>query len=67
MQLVQATSRAAGELDLALYFVGGLVRDLLLNVNAKDIDMVVEGDAIGLVHRMREQYGMLSLVLPSGC
>jgi tRNA nucleotidyltransferase (CCA-adding enzyme) len=56
-QLVQATSRAAGELDLALYFVGGLVRDLLLNVNAKDIDMVVEGDAIGLVHRMREQYG----------
>ncbi|UCG23564.1 MAG: CBS domain-containing protein, partial [Chloroflexota bacterium] len=56
-QLVQATSRAAGELDLALYFVGGLVRDLLLGVNAKDIDMVVEGDAIGLVHRMREQYG----------
>jgi tRNA nucleotidyltransferase (CCA-adding enzyme) len=55
--LIQAVSQVASELNLALYFVGGLVRDLLLNVKAKDIDMVVEGDAIALVRRMREQYG----------
>ena len=55
--LVRAVSQVASELNLALYFVGGLVRDLLLNVKAKDIDMVVEGDAIALVRRMREQYG----------
>jgi len=55
--LVLATSKAAGELGLPLYFVGGLVRDLLLGLEAKDIDMVVEGDAIALVRQMRRQYG----------
>jgi tRNA nucleotidyltransferase (CCA-adding enzyme) len=55
--LVLATSKAAGELGLPLYFVGGLVRDLLLGLAAKDIDMVVEGDAIALVRQMRRQYG----------
>ncbi|MFN2222040.1 MAG: CBS domain-containing protein [Candidatus Promineifilaceae bacterium] len=55
--LVLAAGRAAGEMNMALYFVGGLVRDLLLGVKAKDIDMVVEGDAIALVRHMRQQYG----------
>jgi tRNA nucleotidyltransferase (CCA-adding enzyme) len=55
--LVRAVSQIASEMNQALYFVGGLVRDLLLSVTAKDIDMVVEGDAIALVRRLRERYG----------
>jgi len=55
--LVQKAGQVASELDVALYFVGGLVRDLLLHVEPKDIDMVVEGDAIALVRHMRKRYG----------
>lgn len=55
--LVLAAGRTASEMDMALYFVGGLVRDLLLGVKAKDVDMVVEGDAIALVRHMRQRYG----------
>lgn len=55
--LVLAAGREANEMNMALYFVGGLVRDLLLGVKSKDIDMVVEGDAIGLVRHMRKRYG----------
>jgi tRNA nucleotidyltransferase (CCA-adding enzyme) len=55
--LVLAAGQTAGEMSMALYFVGGLVRDLLLGVKPKDIDMVVEGDAIALVRHMRKQYG----------
>jgi tRNA nucleotidyltransferase (CCA-adding enzyme) len=55
--LVQAVSIVAHQLDMPLYFVGGLVRDLLLEKPPKDIDMVVEGDAITLVKQLRRRYG----------
>jgi tRNA nucleotidyltransferase (CCA-adding enzyme) len=42
---------------MPLYFVGGLVRDLLLQKMAVDLDMVVEGNAIELVHYLQEQFG----------
>lgn len=56
-QLVQAASTAAGELNMPLYFVGGLVRDLLLDKPLTDIDMVVEGDAIKLVRKLQAKFG----------
>jgi tRNA nucleotidyltransferase (CCA-adding enzyme) len=55
--VVQVVSEVAGEMGMPLYFVGGLVRDLLLNKAATDIDMVVEGDAIALVRRLYRLYG----------
>jgi tRNA nucleotidyltransferase (CCA-adding enzyme) len=55
--LVQVVSRVAFEMEMPLYFVGGLVRDLLLGKPPADIDMVVEGDAIALVRHLRKQYG----------
>ncbi|MCA9935132.1 MAG: CBS domain-containing protein [Ardenticatenaceae bacterium] len=54
--MVLAASAAAADLDMPLYFVGGLVRDLLLDIPAKDLDMVVEGDAIALVRRLQKQF-----------
>lgn len=42
---------------LALYIVGGFVRDLLLGVPGADFDLVVEGDAISLGGGLVEKYG----------
>ncbi|MCA9922948.1 MAG: CBS domain-containing protein, partial [Anaerolineales bacterium] len=55
--MVLVISRVAAELDMPLYFVGGLVRDLLLGQPAKDLDMVVEGDAIRLARKLEAVYG----------
>ena len=58
LRLVRQISQAAQEMGFGLYFVGGLVRDLLLDVPInQDIDFVVEGDAIALVRRLTEAYG----------
>jgi tRNA nucleotidyltransferase (CCA-adding enzyme) len=42
---------------LALYIVGGFVRDLLLDRPSLDFDLVVEGDAIMLARALVERYG----------
>lgn len=55
-QMVLAISAAADDLNMPLYFVGGLVRDVLLGKSPKDLDMVVEGDAIRLVQQLKQQY-----------
>ncbi len=55
--LVQAVSTAAAELQMPLYFVGGLVRDVLLGKSSIDLDMVVEGDAILLVRNLQMRFG----------
>jgi tRNA nucleotidyltransferase (CCA-adding enzyme) len=39
------------------YFVGGLVRDLLLGAPIVDVDMVIEGDAIALADRLADTLG----------
>lgn len=48
--------RAANAGDM-LYFVGGIVRDLLLGQDIVDIDLVVEGNAIRLGETMEARYG----------
>ncbi|MEA3376126.1 MAG: CBS domain-containing protein, partial [Chloroflexota bacterium] len=48
LALVRRISRTAHQMDIVPYFVGGLVRDLLLGQPIVDVDMVVEGDAIAL-------------------
>ena len=56
-EMVLVVSQAAADLQMPIYFVGGLVRDLLLGHTAVDLDMVVEGDAIKLVRQLQETYG----------
>ena len=55
--MVLTASTAAAELGMPLYFVGGIVRDLLLGKTSLDLDMVVEGNAIPLAHALCDQYG----------
>lgn len=55
--LIKLVSKIALENRLALYIVGGFVRDLLLEKPSMDFDLVVEGDAIALAKALRSQYG----------
>jgi tRNA nucleotidyltransferase (CCA-adding enzyme) len=57
LKLVHRISRTAAQMGHSIYFVGGLVRDLLLDIPIVDFDIVVEGDAIGLARRLRRQVG----------
>ena len=56
-KMVQRVSEVADEASMPTYFVGGLVRDLLLDVPSVDVDMVVEGDAIRLAQRLSDRFG----------
>ncbi len=55
--LVRVVSAVAGELRMPVYFVGGLVRDVLIGKSPTDLDIVVEGDAIELVEQLRGRFG----------
>ena len=44
------------EHNVSIYFVGGLVRDMLLKKDVNDIDIVVEGNAIEFCQKLEEKY-----------
>jgi tRNA nucleotidyltransferase (CCA-adding enzyme) len=52
LALAKIAGREASELGLGLYIVGGVVRDLFLGRTNFDFDLVVEGDATRLAHRL---------------
>ncbi len=55
--LVRRISQKAHEMGFVPYFVGGLVRDLLLGTSIVDVDMVIEGDGIALARCMAADLG----------
>jgi len=57
INLLKLISEEAASLDVAIYIVGGFVRDLLLNRPSKDFDVVVEGNAIELGKALSKKYG----------
>lgn len=57
--MILAVSQEAADLTMPLYFVGGLVRDLLLGYAPTDLDMIVEGDAIALAEALQANFGGL--------
>lgn len=52
LELVASISKEADQLGQRAYLVGGVVRDLLLGYPNFDLDLVVEGDAIGLAQQI---------------
>lgn len=64
------------ELDLGVFVVGGFVRDLLLNVENLDLDIVVEGDGVAFAEtfaranncrvRCHHKFGTAVLIYPDG-
>jgi tRNA nucleotidyltransferase (CCA-adding enzyme) len=57
LALVRHISQKTDEMGLVPYFVGGLVRDLLLGQPIVDVDMVIEGDAIALANCLAAELG----------
>ena len=57
LALVRRISQMAYEMGYVPYFVGGLVRDLLLDNPIVDVDLVIEGDAITLARRLAADLG----------
>jgi tRNA nucleotidyltransferase (CCA-adding enzyme) len=57
LALLLAVAEKAYEQHLAVYVVGGFVRDLLSNRPSPDFDVVVEGDAIALAKALSGTYG----------
>jgi len=57
LALLKTVAAKAYEQRLAIYIVGGFVRDLLLNRPSPYFDIVVEGDAIALAASLANAYG----------
>ncbi len=57
LALVRRISQKAHEMGFVPYFVGGLVRDMLLGNPIVDVDMVIEGDGIALARRLAANLG----------
>jgi len=57
LALVRDVAATAHAMSSSLFFVGGIVRDLLLGQPLYDIDFVVEGDAIALARRLAHERG----------
>lgn len=55
--LFKAVSSAAAELDLKAYVIGGYVRDSLLGLGCKDIDIMCVGDGIALAENVARRVG----------
>ncbi len=49
--------QVADETGVSAYVVGGFVRDLLLDQENLDLDVVIEGDGIGFAERFAREYG----------
>ncbi len=57
LQLLSRVGSLADEMELPVYLVGGVVRDLLLRRKNLDIDIVVEGDGIALAREFSARHG----------
>jgi tRNA nucleotidyltransferase (CCA-adding enzyme) len=56
LSLLERISQVADRSSMSVFAVGGFVRDLLLNISNKDIDIAVEGDGILFASRLAEEY-----------
>lgn len=57
LKLIHLTADAAQQLNMPVYIVGGVVRDLLQDHPVMDFDIVVEGDATRLGKEIVSRYG----------
>ena len=56
-RLIDVVARRAQDQNLALFLVGGVIRDLLLKRRNLDLDFVLETDAIAFAEALAAEYG----------
>ena len=57
LELLHLLAYQAAALEMPLYLVGGVVRDVLLGRSVKDFDLVVEGNSAALAEAVLKKYG----------
>ncbi|MGQ9547336.1 MAG: CBS domain-containing protein [Roseiflexus sp.] len=57
LAILRRAGAIAQQQSAALYIVGGAVRDMILQRTPDDLDLVVEGDAIGLAEALAAELG----------
>ena len=57
IRYLESITQLGDRLNVSIYAVGGFVRDLILNVPNKDIDIVVEGEGIPFAVCLAELFG----------
>jgi len=62
LKLTLAAGELADKSGIRAYLVGGIVRDLMLGRPPIDIDIMAEGDAVGLARQMAEEPGARLIV-----
>ncbi|MBI3753159.1 MAG: CBS domain-containing protein [Deltaproteobacteria bacterium] len=55
--ILKNAGRVAEELGFKAYAVGGFVRDLILNYENLDVDIVIEGDGIAFANAFAKRFG----------
>jgi tRNA nucleotidyltransferase (CCA-adding enzyme) len=54
--VIQNIAKIADQLALSIYIVGGCVRDLFLSLPAKDIDLLVDGNALSIAQQYKKRF-----------
>lgn len=62
LTVLQQAGRLAQTSDLECYTVGGFVRDLILNVPSKDVDIMVIGDGLAFARKLGKELGVPDIV-----
>lgn len=57
-QIFKTIGKCAAELDIEVYAIGGMVRDILLKRPNKDFDFVTNGDGIALAQAVANKLGV---------
>ncbi|MBF0217506.1 MAG: CCA tRNA nucleotidyltransferase [Candidatus Omnitrophica bacterium] len=57
LRVVRLIGREASNAGIDVYLVGGIVRDMLLGRKNLDLDIVVEGNALGFGHELKSVFG----------
>lgn len=54
LDIIKDVAKIAAQNNTKIYFVGGFVRDILLGLEVKDIDIVLEGDVIEFCRKLED-------------
>lgn len=58
LPFINVISETASEKNLEVYIVGGFIRDIILNRNRSDIDILVVGDGPSFARKCAEKFGV---------